>query len=110
MKASPGCLGSGPLDPLLLIWLSQVEVFNLLFVTSESNWRKTYEVHCQECARKASGDLHTFVVLEQYKMEDLMQAYDQFTLVSTPVRRQSLSRLREHYLAEMWPCPFPVSP
>ena len=59
-----------------------MEVFDLLFVTNESNFQKTYIVHCQDCARKASGNLDNFVVLEEYKMEDLMQVYDQFTLVS----------------------------
>lgn len=59
-----------------------MEVFDLLFVTSESNSRKTYVVHCQDCARKINTNLENFVVLEQYKMEDLMQVYDQFTLVS----------------------------
>ncbi|XP_072555680.1 lysine-specific demethylase 6A isoform X1 [Paramormyrops kingsleyae] len=67
-------------EPAHYCSICEVEVFNLLFVTSESNWRKTYAVHCQDCARKASADLHAFVVLEQYKMEDLMQVYDQFTL------------------------------
>jgi histone demethylase len=60
----------------------QVEVFDLLFVTSESNSKKTYVVHCQDCARRGSANLDNFVVLEQYKTEDLMQVYDQFTLVS----------------------------
>lgn len=60
----------------------QVEVFDLLFVTTESNSRKTYVVHCQDCARRGSPDLDNFVVLEQFKIEDLMQVYDQFTLVS----------------------------
>ncbi|XP_009996168.1 PREDICTED: lysine-specific demethylase 6A isoform X1 [Chaetura pelagica] len=60
--------------------ICEVEVFDLLFVTSESNSRKTYVVHCQDCARKISTNLENFVVLEQYKMEDLMQVYDQFTL------------------------------
>lgn len=66
----------------ILFFSYQVEVFDLLFVTSESNSRKTYVVHCQDCARRASPNLDNFVVLEQYKMEDLMQVYDQFTLVS----------------------------
>lgn len=61
---------------------AQVEVFDLLFVTTESNSRKTYVVHCQDCARRGSTNLDNFVVLEQYKIEDLMQVYDQFTLVS----------------------------
>lgn len=59
-----------------------MEVFDLLFVTTESNSRKTYVVHCQDCARRGSANLDNFVVLEQYKIEDLMQVYDQFTLVS----------------------------
>ncbi|XP_074915622.1 lysine-specific demethylase 6A isoform X6 [Chelonoidis abingdonii] len=67
-------------EPAHYCSICEVEVFNLLFVTSESNSRKTYVVHCQDCARKISGNLENFVVLEQYKMEDMMQAYDQFTL------------------------------
>ncbi|EDL97683.1 rCG42878, isoform CRA_b [Rattus norvegicus] len=35
--------------------------------------------YCSIC-EKTSGNLENFVVLEQYKMEDLMQVYDQFTL------------------------------
>ncbi|XP_051035469.1 lysine-specific demethylase 6A isoform X7 [Phodopus roborovskii] len=69
-------------EPAHYCSICEVEVFNLLFVTNESNSRKTYIVHCQDCARKTSGNLENFVVLEQYKMEDLMQVYDQFTLVS----------------------------
>uniref|UniRef100_A0A8C0XN31 [histone H3]-trimethyl-L-lysine(27) demethylase n=1 Tax=Castor canadensis TaxID=51338 RepID=A0A8C0XN31_CASCN len=69
-------------EPAHYCSICEVEVFDLLFVTNESNSRKTYIVHCQDCARKTSGNLENFVVLEQYKMEDLMQIYDQFTLVS----------------------------
>lgn len=60
----------------------QVEVFNLLFVRRELLSKKQCVVHCQDCARKGSAALDDFVVLEQYRMEDLMQVYDQFTLVS----------------------------
>ncbi|XP_060230882.1 lysine-specific demethylase 6A isoform X15 [Meriones unguiculatus] len=67
-------------EPAHYCSICEVEVFDLLFVTNESNSRKTYIVHCQDCARKTSGNLENFVVLEQYKMEDLMQVYDQFTL------------------------------
>ncbi|XP_063249139.1 lysine-specific demethylase 6A isoform X13 [Prinia subflava] len=67
-------------EPAHYCSICEVEVFDLLFVTSESNSRKTYVVHCQDCARKISTNLENFVVLEQYKMEDLMQVYDQFTL------------------------------
>uniref|UniRef100_A0A8C6AF66 [histone H3]-trimethyl-L-lysine(27) demethylase n=1 Tax=Marmota marmota marmota TaxID=9994 RepID=A0A8C6AF66_MARMA len=69
-------------EPAHYCSICEVEVFNLLFVTNESNSQRTYIVHCQDCARKTSGNLENFVVLEQYKMEDLMQVYDQFTLVS----------------------------
>ncbi|XP_038159671.1 lysine-specific demethylase 6A-like [Cyprinodon tularosa] len=68
-------------EPAHYCSVCEVEVFDLLFVTSESNSRKSYVVHCQDCARRASADLQNFVVLEQYRMEDLMQVYDQFTLV-----------------------------
>uniref|UniRef100_A0A8C0ZGB8 [histone H3]-trimethyl-L-lysine(27) demethylase n=1 Tax=Cyanistes caeruleus TaxID=156563 RepID=A0A8C0ZGB8_CYACU len=72
-------------EPAHYCSICEVEVFDLLFVTSESNSRKTYVVHCQDCARKISTNLENFVVLEQYKMEDLMQVYDQFTLVSSSI-------------------------
>ncbi|XP_040886634.1 lysine-specific demethylase 6B [Toxotes jaculatrix] len=60
-----------------------VEVFNLLFVTSENNSRKTYVVHCEDCARQRSPNLTNVVVLEQYRIEELMNAYDSFSLVSS---------------------------
>uniref|UniRef100_A0A671XTI9 [histone H3]-trimethyl-L-lysine(27) demethylase n=1 Tax=Sparus aurata TaxID=8175 RepID=A0A671XTI9_SPAAU len=69
-------------EPAHYCSICEVEVFDLLFVTSESNSRKTYVVHCQDCARRGSTNLDNFVVLEQYKIEDLMQVYDQFTLAS----------------------------
>ncbi|XP_012731811.2 lysine-specific demethylase 6A isoform X1 [Fundulus heteroclitus] len=69
-------------EPAHYCSICEVEVFDLLFVTSESNSRKTYVVQCQDCARRASTNLDNFVVLEQYKIEDLMQVYDQFTLAS----------------------------
>ncbi|XP_058260189.1 histone demethylase UTY-like isoform X3 [Hemibagrus wyckioides] len=67
-------------EPAHYCTICEVEVFNLLFVTSESYSQKTFVVHCQDCARKGSCDLAGFVVLEQYRMEDLMQVYDQFSL------------------------------
>ncbi|XP_056088996.1 lysine-specific demethylase 6A isoform X2 [Rhinichthys klamathensis goyatoka] len=67
-------------EPAHYCSICEVEVFDMLFVTSESNSRKTYVVHCQGCARRCSPNHENFVVLEQYKIEDLMQVYDQFTL------------------------------
>ncbi|XP_051900614.1 lysine-specific demethylase 6B-like [Pristis pectinata] len=58
----------------------ELEVFNLLFVTSGNGSRKSYIVHCEDCARQRSPLLLNVVILEQYKMEDLVQVYDHFTL------------------------------
>lgn len=55
----------------------EVEVFNLLFVTQQD--RKNV-VHCGDCALKMSRSLHGFVVLNQYRMDELMDIYDSFTL------------------------------
>ncbi|KAI1899634.1 hypothetical protein AGOR_G00063800 [Albula goreensis] len=51
-------------EPAHYCSICEVEVFDLLFVTTESNSRKTYVVHCQDCARKGSENLENFVVLE----------------------------------------------
>uniref|UniRef100_A0A3Q3LWT7 [histone H3]-trimethyl-L-lysine(27) demethylase n=1 Tax=Mastacembelus armatus TaxID=205130 RepID=A0A3Q3LWT7_9TELE len=82
-------------EPAHYCSICEVEVFDLLFVTSESNSRKTYVVHCQDCARRTSTNLDNFVVLEQYKIEDLMQVYDQFTLVSV-IHKTTSSPLTAH--------------
>lgn len=60
----------------------QVEVFDLLFVTSENSSKKSYVVHCEDCARAKNPMLAGVVVLEQYRTEELMRTYDSFTLVS----------------------------
>ncbi|KAM6907145.1 uncharacterized protein FYW49_013688 [Xenentodon cancila] len=61
-----------------------VEVFNLLFVTTENGSKKTYVVHCEDCARAKSSLLSGVVVLEQYRMEELMRTYDNFVLTPSP--------------------------
>lgn len=78
----------------------QVEVFNLLFVRRELLSKKQYVVHCQDCARKGSATLDNFVVLEQHRMEDLMQVYDQFTLVSHQTEGEGLKALLSFKLKE----------
>uniref|UniRef100_A0AAX7TSY7 [histone H3]-trimethyl-L-lysine(27) demethylase n=1 Tax=Astatotilapia calliptera TaxID=8154 RepID=A0AAX7TSY7_ASTCA len=67
-------------EPAHYCTICEVEVFNLLFVRRELLSKKQCVVHCQDCARKGSAALDDFVVLEQYRMEDMMQVYDQFTL------------------------------
>lgn len=71
--------------------LLQVEVFDLLFVTSENSSKKSYVVHCEDCARAKSPMLAGVVVLEQYRIEELMRTYDSFTLVSQSVLTLTVS-------------------
>ncbi|CAG5877705.1 unnamed protein product [Menidia menidia] len=61
-----------------------VEVFDLLFVTSDNSPKKTYVVHCEDCARAKSSKLEGVVVLEQYRIEELMRTYDSFVLTPSP--------------------------
>uniref|UniRef100_A0A8D3C5Z5 [histone H3]-trimethyl-L-lysine(27) demethylase n=1 Tax=Scophthalmus maximus TaxID=52904 RepID=A0A8D3C5Z5_SCOMX len=67
-------------EPAHYCTICEVEVFDLLFVRRELLSKKQHVVHCQDCARKGSATLDDFVVLEQHRMDDLMQVYDQFTL------------------------------
>uniref|UniRef100_A0A672TAB2 [histone H3]-trimethyl-L-lysine(27) demethylase n=1 Tax=Sinocyclocheilus grahami TaxID=75366 RepID=A0A672TAB2_SINGR len=83
-------------EPAHYCSICEVEVFDLLFVTSESNSCKTYVVHCQGCARRCSPNLENFVVLEQYRIEDLTHVCDQFTLVSLKALTLTFSRSRLH--------------
>lgn len=69
----------------------QVEVFDLLFVTSENSTKKSYVVHCEDCARAKNPTMGGVVVLEQYRIEELMRTYDSFTLVSLSVLTLSVS-------------------
>ncbi|KAM7397712.1 hypothetical protein PAMA_005841 [Pampus argenteus] len=64
-----------------------VEVFDVLFVTSENSSKKSYVVHCEDCARANSPSLTRVVVLEQYRMEELMRIYDSFTLAPSPLSK-----------------------
>uniref|UniRef100_A0A3B3WHB9 [histone H3]-trimethyl-L-lysine(27) demethylase n=1 Tax=Poecilia mexicana TaxID=48701 RepID=A0A3B3WHB9_9TELE len=70
-------------EPAHYCIICEVEVFNLLFVRREHLSKKQCLVHCQDCARKGSAALDDFMVLEQYRMEDLMQVYDQLFLSSS---------------------------
>ncbi|XP_076025054.1 lysine (K)-specific demethylase 6B, b [Genypterus blacodes] len=64
-----------------------VEVYNLLFVTSESGGKKTYVVRCEDCARAKNPLLAGVVVLEQYRVEELMKTYDSFVLAPSPLSK-----------------------
>ncbi len=77
--------------------LVQVEVFNLLFVTSENGSRKMYVVHCEDCARQRNPNFSNVVVLEQYRMEELMSMYDSFSLVSAPTRFVKVNKQQQSF-------------
>ncbi|XP_019644958.1 PREDICTED: histone demethylase UTY-like isoform X3 [Branchiostoma belcheri] len=66
----------------------EVEVFNLLFVLKQD---KKHIVHCLDCARKASGRLEGFAVLQQYKLDDLADVFDNFQLALPESSSQSSS-------------------
>ncbi|KAF5285712.1 hypothetical protein FQA39_LY16518 [Lamprigera yunnana] len=55
----------------------EIEVFNILFIREQE---KRHVVHCLDCARKQSTNLEGFVCLEEYRMEELMEVYDNFVL------------------------------
>jgi len=57
----------------------QAEVFSILFVLEQD---KKHIVHCLNCARKISPTLDKFVVLNQYRLDELMEVYDSFQLGS----------------------------
>ncbi len=59
-----------------LIFL-KIEVFNLLFVTTQE---KKSEVRCLACARRTDASLRSFNVLSEYYMQELAQIYDNFQL------------------------------
>lgn len=55
----------------------QVEVFNILFIREQE---KRHVVHCVDCARKQAIGLEGFVCLEEYKMLELIEVYDNFSI------------------------------
>ncbi|XP_014606210.1 PREDICTED: histone demethylase UTY isoform X4 [Polistes canadensis] len=65
----------------------EIEVFNILFIREQE---KRHVVHCMDCARKQAPSLEGFVCLEEYRMRDLMDVYDGFTL-HTSLNAPSLS-------------------
>lgn len=52
-------------------------MFNILFIREQE---KRHVVHCMGCARKQSPSLQGFVCLEEYRISELNQVYDQFLI------------------------------
>lgn len=69
---------------------SQVEVFNILFIREQE---KRHVVHCISCARKFSNDLQGIVCLEEYRLTELCQIYDAFTLYKPQALPQQQQQL-----------------
>ena len=77
------CRAASHLD-LLIDVVFQVEVFNVLFIREQE---KRHVVHCIDCARKQAPGLEGFVCLEEYKLGELKDVYDNFSLHSGAVSR-----------------------
>lgn len=60
-----------------LILSLKVEVFDVLFVMEQD---RKYVVHCMDCGRKISNILEGFIILNQYRLEELCDVYDRFQL------------------------------
>lgn len=57
--------------------LFQVEVFNILFIREQE---KRHVVHCMDCARKQAPGLEGFVCLEEYRMQELCDVFNNFVM------------------------------
>lgn len=60
------------------IFIFQVEVFNVLYVTEQD---RKFVVHCLHCALRIDPTLKSFTVLNQYTKEELASVYEQFTVI-----------------------------
>ncbi|EDV99451.1 GH13016 [Drosophila grimshawi] len=58
----------------------EVEVFNVLFIREQE---KRHVVHCLPCVLKLSPSLQGIVCLEEYRLSELENVYDSFTLYRT---------------------------
>lgn len=54
-----------------------MEVFNILLIREQE---KKHCVYCVICAKKQSPNLEGFVCLEEYKMSELIEIYNNFVL------------------------------
>jgi lysine-specific demethylase 6A len=59
--------------------------FLVLLLARSIQQEKRHVVHCLDCARKQSPNLDGFVCLEEYKLEELTEVFDNFILHSQPV-------------------------
>uniref|UniRef100_A0A5K3EU68 TPR_REGION domain-containing protein n=1 Tax=Mesocestoides corti TaxID=53468 RepID=A0A5K3EU68_MESCO len=66
-----------------------IEVFNLLFVTTQE---KKSEVRCLACARRSDPTLRSFTVLSEYYMHELALIYDNFQLQTQPIAAYSVAK------------------
>jgi histone demethylase len=67
-------------------------VFDILFVIEQD---RKYVVHCQDCARKISTVFEGFIILNQYRLEELCEIYDRFQL--TPHVSANIKKTHNKY-------------
>lgn len=70
--------------------LCETEVFNILFIREQE---KRHVVHCLHCASKQSPNLEGFVCLEEYRMQQLCDVYNNFILYPNTQATQEQFRL-----------------
>ncbi|KAJ6223820.1 hypothetical protein RDWZM_002365 [Blomia tropicalis] len=58
----------------------EIEVFNLLFIRGRHE--RKHSVYCFDCSRKIDPELRDFVILEEYTIKELVDAYNKFNLYS----------------------------
>ncbi|KAH9416118.1 Lysine-specific demethylase 6A [Dermatophagoides pteronyssinus] len=75
-------------EPVHYCVVCDIEVFNILFV---KEIERKHVVHCFYCAQKMQNNLNDFVILEEYKLNDLTKVYDNFQLITTPAAAAAVS-------------------
>ena len=72
-------MSGGGVQYSIVVLTCEAEVFNILLVLEQD---KKHIVHCLNCARKVSPALDKFVILNQYRLDELIEVYDSFQLGS----------------------------
>ncbi len=66
-------------EPAHYCCLCDEEIFDTLFVKGQER-RAQHAVYCFKCARKQDRALKSFVLLEEYPLDELLEVYQQFRL------------------------------
>jgi hypothetical protein len=66
-----------PTEPAHYCARCQIEVFGVLFIREQEN---RHVVHCLDCTRRHSRELQGFICLEEYRLKELNEVYNNFKL------------------------------